>query len=744
MRWLLSLAVIGVTAYFAVAAGTHQSNEVTWENKTYRVRIADGYIVSLFDKLRQAELIVDRPTRAMFRVVLNRGLIKAHEVESSQMRLIEAVFESGMQRLTYESEQLRVVVYLQSGIEPANMHWHIEVEPRKRDLAVAQVTFPALQMRVPLGESASMDHIVVPFREGRLIHDPLLGGTVKQVRKVFPYPADMVAQFIGYFSDRLGCLLWTNDSDGHVKWFGFERKRNETGVVFFVEHRMPFAPGENWRMPYQVCISSFAGSWQAGAEIYRTWAERQFWCQTLLKDRTDISPLLHQPCLVISSNLRKENLEKLPDLLAEYGQRLGTRVLYRPTGWEKHGAWVGLDYFPPFLGDAQFRSLITALRKRGIATSCFLIGHWWAVQHAGASEEVNAALKKCFGEHNGQAVVEQRSDGSLWSVVRDGGMLKMRVCSGTPFAAQHMLEETRRLLDYGVMAIHWDHDHGPEPSGETCYNAAHGHPLPCGNWASQSMFNIMMAMKREGKARFPEFFLSKESLTERMILVLDAYQTRYFNRLSHYLEGHPMEIVPVAAFLYHHYIPCIFGFTTFSGPEVARAIIYGQIPSVAFWGGPVTPVATVNQDGVTLLADYYAAINAYARPYLLYGRMTAETGVDVPTVRRKVVQPDKNLSMVLDEPVVYVSAWWDEAGSLGIFAVNPTSRPISLRCTAPRLATGQLAVSCYVGGERVQSAEPIAPSASFYWTLPPMRLCGLVYQTFSGQAHKPPERKTKP
>jgi len=734
MRRLPSLAVtFALAVHVAAAAAPPQPDDDNWENQTHRIRIAGGRVVSLFDKSRQREMIVDQPTRGMFRVILNRGSVKAHEADSSQMRLTESAFEDGAQRLTYESEQLRAVVRLPSGKESADAPWCIEVEPREHDLAVAHVIFPVLQIRAPLSGSAAADRIMLPLYEGRLIHDPLRGGTLQQVRRAYAYPGDLVAQFIGYFSDQAGCLLRTDDPDGHVKWFGFERSGAEKGLAFFVTHRMPLTPGEAWRMPYQVRVSFFSGSWQAGAEIYRAWAERQSWCRTPLRDRTDISPLLRQPCLVISSNLREENLEELPDLLAEYGRRLGTHVLYRPTSWEKHGAWAGLDYFPPFLGDAPFTALVGRLRTRGIATSGFLTGHWWTVQHEAMPKDVNAALKRYFEEHNGPAVVEQRADGTLWSVVRDGGMLKMRVCSGTPFAAQHMIEETRRLLDYGVAQVHWDHDHGPQPSGETCYNAAHGHRLPCGNWASQSMFDIMAAVQREGKSRFPEFFLSKESLTERMIPVLDAYQARYFRRLMGYLQDHPMEIVPVTQFLYHHYIPCIFGFTTFYPPEVARAVVYGQIPSVAFWDGPVRPMATVNQDGVVLLADYYAAINAYARPYLLYGRMTTPTGVDVPTERRTVVQPDRNLSLVLDEPTAIVSAWRDEAGGLGVFAVNPTSRPMSLRCIAPQSATGRLTVSRYISGEAVQSAETVAPGTSFEWTLPPLRLCGLVYQAAPAQ-----------
>jgi len=47
-----------------------------------------------------------------------------------------------------------------------------------------------------------------------------------------------------------------------------------------------------------------------------------------------------------------------------------------------------------------------------------------------------------------------------------------------------------------------------------------------------------------------------------MDMVLSGYQARYFTRLSGYLPGRPMELVPVTQYLYHHYIPCIFRLTS--------------------------------------------------------------------------------------------------------------------------------------------------------------------------------------
>ncbi len=713
----------------ACGVRTAMAYELAFETRAATLLVADGRVASLLDRSRRAELIVQPPAavRPMFRVILNRGLREAYDLNSAQMRLAESSAGRDGLRLTFESEQMRAVVRVSPASEGTGLAWRIEVAPLDSSLAVARVIFPVLHLRAPLGKESAEDRIVVPYREGHLIRDPLRGVRPdERLRKAWPYPADMVGQFIGYFSNRAGCLLWADDTEGHVKWFGFERQKNEAGLVFFVDHRMPLDPGKAWRMAYNVRTSFFAKTWQAGAGLYRAWAAKQFWCKTRFRDRTDISPILHAPCLAISSSLRSENFDVLPDVLGGYVKRFKAPVVYRPLGWEKHGAWVGIDYFPPFPSEAKFRSLVAALNARGVHTCAFISGLYWSIQMRGLSEEENAAIKTFYEQHDGAGVAERLSNGKPLTF-NHGGRRATRICRGTPLGRTLLLDVSRRLLDLGVTAIHDDQDQGPQPCGYTCYDTPHGHPVPCGSWAAKAMLDTLTRIKSEGTARSGGFFLTKEEDTELMNMVLSGYQTRYFARVTGYLPGRPMQIVPVTQYLYHEYLPCIFGFAGTWVDTVARMLVSGQIPSIAFWGkGRVVPVDALPPKTLTLLTDYYDAMRAYAKPFLLYGRMMAPLDMDIPTVRRKVGMPHKRLKLEVDDPLVITSAWQDASGRVAVFAINITNQPRSVQCIAPKIAGKSVRVSQYIGAKRTLSRERLKPETSFAWTIPPFRLCALV------------------
>jgi len=716
----------------ASPALTVSGSGATLETEAARLRIARGRLVSLVDKSRNVELVAG-PTdrlRSVFRVILNNGFAKAQEVDASAMELRASETKDGELRLAFESKDLRVVMGV--GSEGSDLTWRMEATPVNPALSVAAVQFPIVHLRAPLGREGAGDRVVFPRNEGLLIHDPLGGvGAQDPRRRLHDYPADMVAQFVGYFCDRSGCLLWTDDTAGHVKGFGFDRQPNEPGLPFLIQHRMPLEPGKTWRMPYRARISFFAGHWQAGAEIYRAWAAQQFWCKTPLRNRKDVSPLLHAPCLVIHSELRQERFDTLPDTLAAYAKRFNTPVIYRPVGWEKHGGWIGGDYFPPFPNEEGFRQLVAALRGRGIYLACFVSGRFWTRRAERASPATNEALKRSIEEQEVHRFAEWLREGRPWTR-KFMGLEQIRLCAGTTWGRNFLFDTSRRLVDLGVTAVHEDQDLGPEPSGSTsCYNSAHGHPLPCGNWPAQAMLDWLTRIKQAGQARTPDFILTKEEDTELMNMVLMGYQTRYFHRLRADLPDRAAEIVPVTQYLYHEYLPTIYGFAGPGWEEVARSMVMGQIPSLPFWNQVVAPVEQLPAPTVALLEDYYAAMKRYAKPFLLYGRMTTAPPMNVPTVRRRVEKrtlEGQSIGLELDDPLVVTSSWRDEAGNLGVLGVNLTTAAVSVRGTVPRAAGNWVGLSQYVGASTVNVRRAVPPGSAFVWTLPPSRLCGLVFQ----------------
>ena len=132
-----------------------------------------------------------------------------------------------------------------------------------------------------------------------------------------------------------------------------------------------------------------------------------------------------------------------------------------------------------------------------------------------------------------------------------------------------------------------------------------------------------------------EFFLTKESCSELLNMDLDAYQARFFH------ESSTPGLVPLAQYLYHEHIPAVFGWVTANSRstwELAAMLVYGQIPSLAFWNAAADTPERMPAEAQTLLGDYYAAMKSHARPYLLYGRMRCPLIVDAPTVRKEIRQ----------------------------------------------------------------------------------------------------------
>ncbi len=155
--------------------------------------------------------------------------------------------------------------------------------------------------------------------------------------------------------------------------------------------------------------------------------------------------------------------------------------------------------------------------------------------------------------------------------------------------------------------------------------------------------------------------------------------------------------------------------------------VYGQVPCLAFWGAPAEPVDALPEDAAAFLDDYFAAMAAHAKRYLLYGKMLRPMVSDVPEVtkeqrrwKRQVFDPPRLLRL----PLVIQSAWEDEEGDVGVFAVNLLTEELRIACPAP--GDGLWRATYYVGGTKV-AAQDIEPGGAVAWALVPGRLHGLVF-----------------
>lgn len=711
-KWL---CLAGLCALVRTAAA--QPAESVLENGTLRIVIRGALVTSLYDKQRGREYITPEPDASvgLLRVLLVKDDKPVGEVDAVQLRVGPVQRRNDAVTIAFEGARVRAEVRVEFSGAPGEARWAISVQPKEADVAVGRVDFPVLQMRRPLDGAG--DQFLVPVAEGRLF-------TPSRASLWRTYPTDMAAQMVAYYGPGGGCLLWADDTEGSVKSFGFQA-HGRPRMAVQVRHRMPYVPAKRWEPAYHVRTTFCDGAWQAAADIYRAWQSGQFWCKTKLRDRTDIPPLLHHPPLCISSQLTRETLDDLPARLASYRKRFGVPLIYRPLGWEKHDNWVGIDYFPPSVGAGQFRRLAERLLRDEMYLCGFISGYHWTYASETATAEVNRRLAQYFEQHRGPQVCERGPDGELAERVAEVRHLR-NVCRGTDFGRQFLQETSRRLLDLGVTSIHDDQDPGPRPDGiVSCFDRSHGHPVPCGPWSTRVMVEAFSEIRAEASRRGAKhFLLTKEYDAELFNMILHGYQNRNFH------DSVIPQLVPLVQYLNHEYIPVIFGWVTATDKSIrslAAMCVYGQVPCLAFWGAPAEPVDALPEDAAAFLDDYFAAMAGHAKRYLLYGKMLRPMVSDVPEVtkeqrrwKRQVFDPPRLLRL----PLVIQSAWEDEEGDVGVFAVNLSAEELEVACQAP--ADGAWRATYYVGGTKA-AAHDVEPGVAAGWTLAPGRLHSLVF-----------------
>jgi hypothetical protein len=694
------------------------AEDVVLENASVRLVLRDGRMVSLQDKGRSLEHVAAGAARSpgMFHVQWIKGIQPAGELDATEMTLRVARRTANEVELEFEHAQASVRARVALAETPGESHWSLAVTPKHAALSVGQVAFPVFG--TPLSSGDQEKKFLLPVFEGRL--QPL-----RQTPAWRSYPADMFAQLIACLAPTGGFLLWTDDGEGNGKAFGFEKR--EGAAVFAVRHLPAYAAGREWRMNYRTRLSFCGAAWQDAADIYRDWVTAQPWSGTAVRERRDLPEILKQPPLCLSTQLEKEDIATLPERLAAWGKRFGAPIIYRPLGWEKYDNWVGIDYFPPALGEKRFHDLAARLKAQNIAMAGFISGYRWITGRRNVfgkdlGKETNEALARFFKEHNGPQVCERTREGELLNFYGSSGH---RICRGTPFGRQFLPTTARSLFDLGVTIIHDDQDHGPYPDGrEGCFDTTHGHPVPCGPWSTSVTRESFGAIRAEAARRgLKEFFLTKESCSELLNMDLHAYQARFFH------ESTNPSLVPLAQHLFHERIPAIFGWVTANNRNIwdlAAALVYGQLPSLAFWQAAAESPGEMPAEAQTLLDDYFAAMKLHAKDYLLYGRMRRPLIPSIPTARKEIVSDKgnkKGQTQIVTLPLVIQSAWDDGRGNIGIFAVNTQRQEAVLKVPAPGRGTWQ--AKFYLGATQ-QQTQTITAGNTLEWRLPSGRLASVL------------------
>ncbi len=166
-------------------------------------------------------------------------------------------------------------------------------------------------------------------------------------------------------------------------------------------------------------------------------------------------------------------------------------------GWEKYGAWVEGDYFPPEEGWSSFDVMVQGLRPQKLKllpSALFL--------------DTSTALYKS-GTMSSSAILDQQgTQRTTPSAGANGGQWAYMDISTDPWR-QTIVNVYQTLAQHGADLIQLDSsmEAGPQP----CYNPAHAHPPGVGgNWQTLAWTDITQRIATAVGAANPDATLSAE------------------------------------------------------------------------------------------------------------------------------------------------------------------------------------------------------------------------------------------
>ena len=507
------------------------------------------------------------------------------ERDGATLRLVYGDFRSVLER-----------VVCTVAARGADLVWRIAVTP-KAGWAQKSVVYPNFCLAECLGGAPEDDAVMVGHDDGGLIRNPMDpqrdGG-----RWYWPpmrrgrYPGDLSMQFGFYWDDAGGLYTAAEDAEGYPKellldrWVGRKRPNAEGyahGDFQLKWTRHGYSEGED-AQPYDVTMRGLARTdgptdWYEAADHYKEWAYRQSWSRTKFLDRPDLPAWTKDAPFVMGFESREwiGHPERVDKWLAwKQAKFPDVPFLVILIGWERHGDWIGNDYFPCWPSDDAFRTLCAKIKAAGGHPWPWPSGHHWTITE-GKREDGTYRLD--FTEDFLKRAAPHAVVGADGQVLRQnlswlaGGQSAV-MCPADPWTVDWWNRDVARaLVERGADVVQADQDNNGRPCGADCWSRAHGHAPGPGVWEAKAMRRQFETMIAEMRKADPNALMSFEDTHER------------FNDLMSFVDyrdcrGAGSEWASVFNYVYHEYVcPMQAGSEFYERPFwLAHAAADGQVP----------------------------------------------------------------------------------------------------------------------------------------------------------------------
>jgi len=544
--------------------------------------------------------------------------------------------------------------------------WRFKVT-NEDDLAIKRTICPRITSIGPLADDGT-DALYLPSRLGRKYPNPTELGFGPTHR----YPSGSgTMQFASYLHDDLGIYVSAEDSEGYAKQLLFT-PREENILGYRATHLVPYRPGEDVSVPYDMVLGLHSGDWKDACDRYRTWVESEGWLQD--SDPTVPDRVRNRgAAYTMQSYARPESrgsqdsvsFDRTQETVENIQDRLGFPMGFNWSGWSKHGYPATGDWFPPKEGLESFENTVQSLTETGVDTFGFL-NPTFAFKLSDYWTNLDTPSDLPIVDRSGEP--REYTDSNV-------GLTFNKMEPTTPEWRDHYWEALENLIDAGVTQPQLDGV--PWQWVPNCWNEAHDHPLgQGGNWFSNQIRSLLrelhttfdidggLALGGEGIADFYLPHMNIHIIRDGMVEFDDPAVKRGAG-----------EVVPMFPYTFGDYASTrtqkghIGTYTSQRNIQrliAGRAVAWGTVP---LFMGPYEPLSGGYDDE---LLDYYARIGdartGYANRFLARGTMLGKPDLD----RQTVTINQRNVETETQE--VRGHGWESPDGDVGVVLTNVSNR----------------------------------------------------------------------
>ncbi len=697
----LSLLLTG--ALWAAAAGQTAGEPVvvSLENPALKLQIASSpapWLSRLVHKASGTQLLGDAPGTDLFQITLAGDDGRTITVESSRAgrsTLTSEPIHQGMKAVMswskYPGLDLDVRATATCWENAPLVQWTIRIE-NDTSKRIVSVRFPLVAAASAIGDPQD-DFLLLPALPGTMVKNPAAAWPARQ-SVTLTYPGNLSAQFLSFQDRTAGVYLASMDPRGFPLALGVA-KRPE-GIVLFHQYEPVGNCRGDWESPYPVALGVAQGTWCDTADLYKRWALQQPWCAKTLAQRDDIpawwkaGPLVHV-CEVRTYDQQRvctgSYYPKLLEHLRTLRQKVDGPIVAMLAGWENHRRWTAGDYFPIF-DEKQAQRVIPQLQQDGFRPFWYLSGLFYTFRNEGVDGgEIPAAEK--FAPY---FVVDQKTGKPRVFSLNEsspGGAWKRHsyeFCPKASFTKEFFFGVIDQARTRGVEVLQMDQT--VTGASSPCYATNHGHEPGLGLYQTEAFHDLLLRMRRYGKAKAKDFTLFHEEPHEQLIPFLDGFHVREYYEKRWY-RGYPGAVgIPLFSYLYHEYAIGYggdsAGVSKANDRRLLRAhainLVTGRTPGVAIWSAHQA-VSEAHPDQIQLLRSHCRLLKTRAKDFLMLGRMLHPYELDVPRLTFNFSTHDRQSPpQPVEDPAVLTSSWQSPSGGVGHLFVNlsETKQPLKV------------------------------------------------------------------